>query len=154
ARIDHAFHVAGLSRHAERVLDLVVVRLELVETQRPVFHGGTPGNSLRALAPLRLAHDAEVPGREAPAPPPLVQRRAADAVHHRVDRRARIVGRLRVRSVHRDLAVRLLGGLGPAAEVVAELVGREVLWPETRAGLERDHLTARGRERLDGDAAG
>src|SRR6185295_20333066 len=57
ARIDLAVDVAGLTRHADFVLDLVVVRLELVEAERPVLDRRSFRDSRRAVAPLRLAHD-------------------------------------------------------------------------------------------------
>jgi hypothetical protein len=55
-----------------------------------------------------------------------VQRRAADAVHHHVERGARIVRRRSVRPMDGNLAIALLRRLRPAAEIVAQLVGREV----------------------------
>src|SRR5882762_9505125 len=67
ARIDLAVDVAGLTRDADLVLDLVVVRLELVETERPVFHRRSLRNARRAVAPLRLNHDLEIPRIQPPA---------------------------------------------------------------------------------------
>ncbi len=53
----------------------------------------------------------------------------------------------------RDLAVRLLRRLRPAAEIVAQLVGGEIARREPGAGLEPDHLEPCARERQRGDAA-
>src|SRR5215510_3414769 len=39
ALVDHAVDVAGLARDADLALDDVVVRLELIETEGPVFDG-------------------------------------------------------------------------------------------------------------------
>ena len=83
-----------------------------------------------------------------------MQRRAADAVHHRMKRLARRIRRRRVRPMRRHFAVRLLHGLRPRAVVVPQLVRREVFRREPRAGLEADHLEAGLRERKRGDASG
>jgi hypothetical protein len=55
--------------------------------------------------------------------------------------------------MRRDFAVGLLGGLRPAAEIVAQLVGREIARREPGAGFEADHLEPGARERQRGDAA-
>ena len=52
-----------------------------------------------------------------------------------------------------DLAVGLLRRLRPAAEIVAQLVGREIARRQPGAGLDADHVEARARERERGDAA-
>ena len=71
------------------MLDLVVVRLELLEPERPVLDRRAGRDAAGAVAARRLAHDLEVPRIQPPALRPVVQRRAADAVHHRMDRGAR-----------------------------------------------------------------
>jgi len=53
----------------------------------------------------------------------------------------------------RDLAVRLLRRLRPAAEIVAQLVGGEIARREPGARFEPDHLEPCARERQRGDAA-
>jgi len=55
--------------------------------------------------------------------------------------------------MHRDLPVRLLHGVGPAAHVVAQLVGREIGWVQPAARLETDDVEPRLREGQHGDAA-
>ena len=153
ARIDDAVDVAGLAGHADLVLDLVVIGLELLEPERPILHRRALGHARGAVAPRRLAHHLEVPGIEPPALRPVVQRGAADRVHHRMNGQPRRIGRRRVRPVGRDFAVRLLRRLRPAAEIVAQLVGREVARGEPGARLEPDHLEPGARQRQRGDAA-
>ncbi len=87
ARVDLAADVPRLTRHTDRLFHPVVVRLELLEAERPILHGGARGNSPGAVPARRLADDLEVPRVEAPALRPVVQRGAADRVHHRVDGR-------------------------------------------------------------------
>jgi hypothetical protein len=53
----------------------------------------------------------------------------------------------------RDLAVRLLRRLRPAAEIVAQFVGGEIARREPGAGLEPDHLEPRARKWQRGDTA-
>ena len=74
ARVNPAVEISGFARYAELVLDLVVVRLELVEAERPILNRGSPGNARRAVASRRLAHHFEVPGIETPALRPIVKR--------------------------------------------------------------------------------
>ena len=50
AAIDRAVDVAGLARDADLVLDLVVVRLEFVETERPVLDRRALRDARRAVA--------------------------------------------------------------------------------------------------------
>ena len=144
AAIDRALDVAGLSRDAELVLDLVVVRLQFVETERPVLDRRARRQPRRAVALRRFADDLEVPRVEPPALRPVVQRRAADGVHHRVARRARR-RRRRVDAMRGHFAVALLNGLRPVADVVADLVRREVAARQPGAGLEPDDIDACGR---------
>src|SRR5262245_33039929 len=86
--IDLAVDVAGLPRHADFVLDLVVVRLELVEAERPVLDRRALRNARRTVALLCFADDPEVPRIQPPALRPVVQAGAADGVLHRVNRAA------------------------------------------------------------------
>jgi len=55
--------------------------------------------------------------------------------------------------MRRNLAVCLLRRLRPAAEIVAQLVRREIARSEPGAGLEANNVKARARERQRGDAA-
>ena len=57
------------------------------------------------------------------------------------------------RPMHRDLAVRLLRRLGPAAVVVEELVRRVIAGAQPRARLETDHVHAGLGQRQHGDPA-
>ena len=107
-----------------------------------------------AVAPRRLAHDLEVPRIQPPALRPVVQRRAADGVHHRMDCRRARGRRDALARERRDFVLRLLHRHRPVADVVAELVGREVALGQPGAGLEADHVDAGLRERQHGDAAG
>ena len=152
ALVDHAADVAGLPGDADGVLHMVVVRLELVEPERPVLHRRAGRQPRRPVAAGGRARDVEVPRVQPPALGPVVERRAADGVHHRVDRRPRL-RRRRVPPVHRDLAVRLLDGVGPAAVVVEQLVRGVVAGAQPAARLQADHLQPRLREREDGNAA-
>jgi len=153
AGIDDAVDVAGLARHADLVLDLVVIWLELFESERPILHRRTLGQACGAIAPRRLAHHLEVPGIKPPALRPIVQRGAADGVHHGMNGQPRRIGRRRVRPMGRDFAVCLLRRLWPAAEIVAQLVGSEVARGEPGTRLQPDHLEPGARQRQRGDAA-
>ena len=136
ALVDGAADIAGLAGDADLVLDLVVVGLELLEPERPVLHRRALGDARGAVAARGLAHHLEVPRIEPPALRPVVQRGAADRVHHRMDGKARRIGRRRVGAMGRDLAVGLLRRLRPAAEIVAQLVGREIARRQPGAGLD------------------
>ena len=150
-RIDLPVDVAGLARHADLELDLLVVRFELVVAERPVLDRRALRNARGAVAALRFADDLEVPGIQPPALRPVVQRRAADAVHHRMPAAGR---RRRGGGAHgRRFQVGLLHRHRPAAHVVADLVGREVAPREPRARFEPDHVDAGARQRQRGDAA-
>ena len=151
--VDLAADVAGLPGDAYRVLDPVVVVLEIVEAEGPVLDRRPHRQARGAVAPRRLADHPEVPGAEAPALRPVVQRRAADRVHHRVQRAARRIGRRRAAAMDRDLAVRLLHRFGPAAVVVEELVRRVIARAQPGAGLQADHVHAGLGQRQHGDAA-
>src|SRR5262245_13079429 len=59
-----ALDVSCLTRHADLVLDLVVIGLELLETEWPVFDGRPLRNPRCAVSLPRLADDLEVPGTE------------------------------------------------------------------------------------------
>src|SRR5262249_447693 len=135
------------------VFDLVVPGLELLEPERPVLHGRAFGDAPCAVAARGLALGLEVPRVEAPALRPVMQRGSTDRVHHWMDGQPRRVGRRGVGAMGWNLAVRLLRRLRPAAEIVAQLVGREVARREPAAGLEPDYLEPRARERQRGDAA-
>src|SRR5438093_5007440 len=85
-RIDRPADVARLSGYADFMLDAVVVRLELVETERPILDGRSRGNPRRTVSTLRLAHHLEIPRVQPPALRPVMQRRTADRVLHRMQR--------------------------------------------------------------------
>src|SRR5687768_6839168 len=74
--IDCSVDVARLAGHAKLVLDNVVVALQLLEAERPVFNSGAGGNPRRAVASDRLARRLEIPWAEPPALRPIVKRRA------------------------------------------------------------------------------
>ena len=153
AAVDRALDVAGLARDANLHFHLVVVRLQLLEAERPVLDRGAGRQARRAIAPSRLARHLEVPGVQAPALGPVVQGGAADGVHHRVKRQPRRVRRRRRRTMRGNLAIRLLDRVRPAAEVVAQLVGRVVRRRQPGTRLEPDDVDARLRERQRGHAA-
>ena len=79
-----------------------------------------------------------------------MERRAADRVHHRVARRA---DRLAEDPLRRNLVLRLLHRLRPVADVVAQLVGREVVLRQPRARFKGNHLEAGLRDGQRGDAS-
>ena len=147
ARIDLPIEVSGLTRHAELVLHLLIMRLELVEAERPILHGGSLRDSRGAIAPGRLAHDFEVPGIEAPALSPIVERRPPDGVHHWMNRRPSRVGRGGVRPMRRHFVIGLLHGLRPPADVVSQLVWCEVGGSEPGSRLETDDFESGPSER-------
>ena len=153
ASIDLSVDVACLARHTELALRDVVVALDLVDAERPVFHRRS-GRDARGTVTFRgFADDLEVPRAQPPALRPVMKRRSANAVHHRMKRRARRIRRGGVRAVRRHFAVRFLHRLRPCAIVVSQFVWREILRREPRAGLEADHLESRLRKRQSRHAA-
>src|SRR5262249_54397906 len=78
--------------------------------------------------------------------------RAADAVHHRMDRRTWRVRRRSVSAMGRDFVVCLLCRLRPAPDVVAELVRCKIAPGQPRAGLEPDDVQPGLGEGRGGDA--
>src|SRR5262245_11668264 len=94
--IDAPVDVARLAGGADLALAAIVVRLELFETERPVFDGRSFRDARAAIATGRLAHDLEVPRAQAPALCPVVERGSANGVHHRVNGEARRISRRRV----------------------------------------------------------
>ena len=151
ARIDLPVDVASLSRDADLVLDLLVVRLELVVAEGPILDGRSLRNPRRAIAPPRLADHLEVPRVQAPVLRPVVKTGATDAVHHWLAAARR--RRRRRRADSRCFAVGLVHRHRPIAEVVAELVGGEVATREPGSRLEPDDLDPRLRQRQHGDAS-
>src|SRR5262249_18721370 len=61
ARVDLAIDVAGLARHSNFVLNLFVVRFELLVTKWPVFDRRALRNAPGAVAALGFADDFEIP---------------------------------------------------------------------------------------------
>ena len=142
ARVDRPVDIPGLARHADFLLDDVVIRLKVGQSDGPVFDGGSFGDARRAVALLRLADHLEIPRAEPPALRPIVQRRAAHGVHHRVDGQARRVGTRRARPVRWNFVLRLLHRLRPGAEIVPNFVRGEILRLQPGAGLEADDIDA------------
>src|SRR4029453_3198238 len=93
-------------------------------------------NASSAVPPRRLADYFEVPRVQPPALRPVVERRAANGVLHRMKIAARCRRRRRGGARCRDLLVRLLDALRPAAIIVPQLVGREIAASEPGPGLE------------------
>src|SRR5262245_9015366 len=108
------------------MLDLVVVRFQLIQAEWPILNGRAFRNSRRAVTPLRFAHDFEVPGIEPPTLSPVVERRPADRIHHWMKSRSRGVRSRSIRPMCRNLTIRFLHGLRPAAIIVPQLIGSEV----------------------------
>ena len=125
-RIDAALNVAGLPADAHFLLDDVVVRLQLIVGDRPIFERGTGGNRVGSVAPDRFRARPEIPGLQTPALRPVMNRRAADGVHHRMD-----TGRsslLRGRCAHRGaFHLRFARGRHHPPDIVIDLIGVEIL---------------------------
>src|SRR5262245_59320331 len=62
AAIDAAVDIARLAGDADFALDAIVVRLELLQPEWPVFDGRSFWDAPGAIAFRRLADDLEVPG--------------------------------------------------------------------------------------------
>ncbi len=92
------------------------------------------------MAALRLADDLEIPGIEPPALRPIMQRGAANSVHHGMHSHARRIGSGCIRPVRGNFLICFLRGLRPAAKIIAQLIGREVALGEPRARFEADHF--------------
>ena len=56
--------------------------------------------------------------------------------------------------MRRNFVLCLLHGLRPGAEIVPQLIGREIFRGKPAAGFESDHIETGLRERQHGDAAG
>src|SRR5580704_12981476 len=153
APIDDAADVAGLSRYADLEFDLVVTGFDFSEAERPIIDCRALRNARSPVASRRFAHDLEVPRIEAPTLRPIMQRGAADRVHHRMDRKPWRIGRRGVRPMRRNLAIGLLGRLRPAAEIVAQLVWRKIPRREPRAGLNPNHFEPGAGKRQGSHAA-
>src|SRR4029077_3110772 len=102
ALVDRAFDIAGLAGNADLMLDFVIVRLELLEPEWPVLDGRAFRQPRRAIAARGLAHDLEVPRIEPPALRPVMQRGAADRIHHRMDGKPRRIGGRCIRPMRWD----------------------------------------------------
>jgi hypothetical protein len=153
AVVNRVVDVTGLAGNADLVLHLVIAGLEFFQPERPIFNGRAFRNPRRTVTAPRLGHDLEVPWIEPPALRPVVQRCAADRIHHRMNGQARGIGRRRARAMGRDLAVRLLCRLRPAAKIVAQFIGREITWREPRSRFKADDFETGSRERKRGHAA-
>src|SRR5688500_9909740 len=74
APIDFSFDVPCFARDAELAFGDVVIPFELLDTERPVFHGRT-GRNPRSSVPFPcIADHLEIPCAEAPALRPVVER--------------------------------------------------------------------------------
>src|SRR5271166_6402230 len=82
SRIDFALKIPSLARHSHFMLDDVVVRLQLVVTDGPVFQGRSHGNRARPVAPRGFRTSLEIPWIQPPALRPIVDRRSSHRVHH------------------------------------------------------------------------
>src|SRR6516162_1690612 len=129
------------------------MRFERLYTARPVLHCRAFRDAPCAVASGRLADNFEIPRIEPPALRPIMQGRATDSVHHRVDRQPRRIGRRSVRPMCRYLAIRFLSRLRPAAEVVAQFIRGEVARHQPSTRLNADYLKPRLRQRKGCDAA-
>src|SRR5437870_3454914 len=85
AIVDLSLDVSCLARNANRVLDLVVIRFEFVVVERPVFNRRAFRNARSTVATYGFAAHLEIPRIQTPALTPVVNRRPADGVHHRMD---------------------------------------------------------------------
>src|SRR5258708_1739284 len=59
--------VSSLSRDADRILNLIVIRLEVVVGDRPVLQGCSRWDGRLAVTPGSLATNFEIPSIQAPA---------------------------------------------------------------------------------------
>src|SRR5262249_53079546 len=82
AVVDFSADVSGLAGDADRPFDLVVIRLEFVIVEGPVFDSRSLRNAGSAIASNRFAANLEVPRVEPPALRPVMNRRSANRVHH------------------------------------------------------------------------
>src|ERR1700719_1144277 len=139
-RVDLAVDVPGLAGHTDLVFNLVVIGFEFFQTEGPVFHRRTYGDSTGSIAALRLTNDFEIPRIEPPALSPVMERRSADCIHHGVNRRPRRVGSGRVWPMCRNLVIRFLHRLRPASEIVTKLIWGEVALSEPGACFETNHF--------------
>src|SRR5689334_11735191 len=80
--IEDAAKVAGLPANADFEFDGVVVRLELVVADWPILDCRVLWKIARAVAVPGFGNGFEIPRLQAPALRVIVNRRAADGVHH------------------------------------------------------------------------
>jgi MFS family permease len=147
ATLPLAFAVAGLAGAAAQVLELVVVRLEIVVRDAPVLDRHVDRDEPRAVAVGRVLADDEVGGQEAPRLPVPVDAGAARAgagteraemthrqrdLVHAVAERERLAHRLLEDAVAHRVAQLVL-------DVVDAEIGDGVA---KRAALDRDDLQA------------
>ena len=97
--VDLALKISGFARNADLVFDQVVPGFEIVISDRPIFKCGVLRQRAHAIAADHFAACLEIPRLEAPALCPIMNRRAADRVHHGMNvstRRAGWPGALRL----------------------------------------------------------
>ena len=82
ARIDGPADISSLTRNTQFVFHRVVVRLQVLIGQRPVFQGGALRNCADAIPFHGFSSGTEVPLLQAPALRPVVDGGSADGVHH------------------------------------------------------------------------
>ena len=108
-RIQLALNVARLARNAHFVLHDVVVRLQLVVTDGPILERRSFRKQTRAVAFDRFRARLEIPRLQPPALRMIVNRRAADRVHHRMRGRLPRLG-IRTGAKRRDFLLGLGNG--------------------------------------------
>src|SRR4029077_21155186 len=90
--IDPALEIARLAGDADFVFDGVVERFEIVVGEKPVFDRRTLGDRACAIAAHSLRAHLEIPRVKSPTVGVVVNRGAADGVHH--GRRGSLAGAL------------------------------------------------------------
>src|SRR5579862_5920987 len=115
--VERSTNVSCLPGNANRVFHLFVIRLEILIGKRPVLDRRTGRDGGRSVAANALTSYLEVPFRQAPTLSPVVERCAADTIHHRVIRRPRQGGAVPAGARRRYFPIRLLDGMRPMPDV-------------------------------------
>jgi hypothetical protein len=159
AGLDIALDVAGHTRNAGDIFELVAIRLELIVADRPVLDVIAFGQNALAVALDHVATDAEIVGQKAPGLPVPVQAGAADTVAGKkaaplADRQRglrRVVAhgqRFLFRAQEHVVANRIAQLVRRRADI--EIGGRVA----PRAALDRDHFEAGARKLVSQDRSG
>jgi hypothetical protein len=88
SEIGLALEISGLARYADFVFHDVVIRLQIVVAERPVFECRSFGDCSWSVALLRFGARFEIPRIEPPALRPIMDGRSTHGVHHGMDLRA------------------------------------------------------------------